>query len=421
MRAFFDRLRASQELIILCGTTFLVMTGQGVVSPVLPLYAKDFGVGATMVGLTLTVFAVARLIVNVPAGMIADRYGRRILLVGGPLITSVGMIGSGQAGGIWELLVWRFVAGAGSAFYMSGAMIYLIDIAPPALRTRYVATNQWALAVGVALGPGIGGLVGDAYGLAVPFYVVGVLAIFTAVYAGVRLPETRGNAVETTGESVDPPMSTWAFATSRRFMLVAFASATIFMTRAGTRATLMPLHADDALGWGPAEIGVVFTVTGVMTLFTLMPSARAADAIGRRNVICFSGLAAGLGALLTSIFVSPAGFVVGNVVMTLGTGTAGPAPAAYVADIAPPEKRGIAVALYRSSGDVGFLVAPPLLGLLAEATSLTTALWVGGVIVAVGGIVFYVGSLGDPAAGRGIDEEHAAAVGTSGRSTSGTG
>jgi MFS family permease len=399
VQTIFQRLRASEELIVLCSTTFLVMAGQGVVSPVLPLYAKDFGVSATMVGLTLTVFAVARLIVNVPAGIIADRYGRRVLLVGGPLITSVGMLGSGQAGGIWELLVWRFVAGAGSAFYMSGAMIYLIDIAPPLKRTRYVATNQWALSVGVAIGPGVGGLVGDAYGLSAPFYVVGVLAIFTSIYAAFRLPETRGMAHDHAHTSSAPSMSTWSFATSRPFLLVAVASATIFMTRAGTRATLMPLHADDALGWGPAEVGVVFMVTGIMTLFTLMPSARAADAIGRRNVICFSGITAGLGAIVASAFVSPAGFVAGNVVMTLGTGTAGPAPAAYVADIAPPDKRGVAVALYRSAGDVGFLTAPPLLGLLSEATSLTTALAVGGVIVAAGGVVFFVGSRGDPAAG----------------------
>ena len=401
MRSIIARLRASQELIILCSTTFLVMAGQGVVSPILPLYAKDFGVSATMVGLPLTVFAVARLIVNVPAGLIADRYGRRILLVGGPLITSIGMIGSGQAGGIWELLVWRFVAGAGSALYMSGAMIYLIDIAPPMLRTRYVATNQWALSVGVAMGPGIGGLVGDAYGLAAPFYVVGVLAIATAIYAALKLPETRGEATKEAAAAGEAPMSTWQLATSRRFLLVAIASATIFMTRAGTRATLMPLHADEALGWGPAEVGIVFTATGIMTLFTLMPSARAADAIGRRNVICFSGIVAGVGAIIAGAIVSPAGFVIGNVVMTLGTGTAGPAPAAYVADIAPAEKRGIAVALYRSAGDVGFLAAPPLLGLLSEATSISTALAVSGVIVAAGGVVFYVGSRGDPAAGRG--------------------
>jgi len=377
------------------------MAGQGVVSPVLPLYAKEYGVSAAMVGLTLTVFALARLVFNVPAGMIADRFGRRILLVGGPLLTSVGMFGSGQAGSIGELLVWRFVAGAGSAFYMSGAMIYLIDIAPPQKRTRYIATNQWALSVGVALGPGIGGVVGEAYGLSMPFYVVGVTAIVTAVYAGIRLPETRGANTDHEPSSGDGAMSTWAFLISRRFLLVAMATAAIFMTRAGTRATLMPLHADEALQWGPAEIGVVFTVTGVMTLFTLMPSAWAADAIGRRNVILFSGVVAGAGAVLVGTFSGAVGFVIGNIVMTLGTGTAGPAPAAYVADIAPPGKRGMAIALYRSAGDVGFLAAPPLLGLLSESTSLQTALIVGGAIVATSGVLFFLGSHGDPAAGRG--------------------
>jgi MFS family permease len=398
--SFFRRLRESQELIILCGATFLVMAGQGVVSPIVPLYAKEFGVSATMVGLTLTVFALARLIVNVPAGMIADRFGRRILLVGGPVITSIGMFGSGQANDIWELLVWRFIAGAGSAFYMSGAMIYLIDIAAPAARTRYVATNQWALSLGVALGPGIGGVVGEAYGLAAPFYLVGVLAIITAIYAGLRLPETRGTVIAEDHSSVGPPISTWTFLISRRFLLVAFVTASIFMVRAGTRGTLMPLHADAELGWGPSEIGVVFMATGLLTLFTLMPSAWAADAIGRRNVMLFSGLLAGLGALVVGGFTSSIGFMAGAVIMSLGTGTSGPAPAAYVADIAPPEKRGLAIAMYRSSGDVGFLAAPPLLGLLSEATSLSAALIVSGVIVAAAGIVFFLGSTGDPAAGR---------------------
>lgn len=387
---------------MLCFATFLVMAGQGVVSPVIPLYAKDFGVSAAAVGLTLTVFALARLIVNVPAGIIADRYGRRILLVGGPIITSVGMIGSGLSDSIGELLVWRFLAGAGSAFYMSGAMIYLIDIATPEQRTRYVAINQWALTVGFALGPGIGGLVADRYGLSVPFYVVGAMGIVTAIYAVIRLPETRDQAVAEEAEAEGEPMSTWTFVVSRRFLLVAVASATIFMTRAGTRGTLMPLHAEDALGWGPAEIGIVFTVTGAMTLFTLMPAAWAADHISRRFVVGFSGVVAGIGAMLAGVIVSPVGFVLGNVVMSLGTGTAGPAPAAYVADIAPPGKRGMAVALYRSAGDVGFLAAPPLLGLLAEATSLSTALGVGGVLVAAGGLVFVVGSRGDPAAGRSV-------------------
>ena len=172
-----------EQLLVLCFATFLVMAGQGVVGPVLPLYASNFGVSTSVVGLTLTVFALARLILNIPAGIIADRCGRRVLLVGGPVLTSIGMFGSGLATGIGSLLMWRFVAGAGSAFYMSGALIYLIDISPPNRRARYVATNQWALSVGVAMGPGIGGLVAERWGLAAPFYLVGVLAVFAATYA----------------------------------------------------------------------------------------------------------------------------------------------------------------------------------------------------------------------------------------------
>ena len=59
----------------------------------------------------------------------------------------------------------------------------------------------------------------------------------------------------------------------------------------------------------------------------------------------------------------------------------------------------MAVALYRSAGDVGFLVAPPLLGLLAETTSLPTALSVSGVLVAAAAVVFMFGTANDRAAG----------------------
>ncbi|MGA0239523.1 MAG: MFS transporter [Acidimicrobiales bacterium] len=393
--------RHNQELVVLCGATFLVMAGQGVVSPIIPLYASDFGVSATMVGLTLTVFAFARLILNVPAGLIADRYGRRVLLVGGPLLTAIGMFGSGQADGIWVLLAWRFVAGAGSAFYMSGAMTYLIDIAPPEKRTRYVATNQWALSVGVALGPGVGGLIANAYSLSTPFTVVAVLAVVTSIYAAFRLPETRDRALEEQAAAeAAPPVSTWAFVRSTPFLLVGLSTMTIFMTRAGTRGTLMPLHASEVLGWGPAEVGLVFTLTGLLTLTTLLPAAWAADHIGRRSVVLFSGVFAGLGAILAGSLATPVGFVLGNIVMSLGTGTAGPAPAAYVADIAPPGRRGMAIAMYRSAGDLGFLAAPPLLGLLSEVTSIGFTLGVGGTLAAVGGIVFFVGSLRDHRAGK---------------------
>ena len=363
------------------------MAGQGVVGPVLPLYARDFGVSATMVGLTLTVFALARLILNIPAGLIADRFGRRVLLIGGPILTSIGMFGSGFAGDIWSLLIWRFVAGAGSAFFMSGALIYLIDIAPPDLRARYVATNQWALSVGVALGPGIGGLVAERWGLAAPFHLVGVIALFAAVYAVFRLPETRrSSSPERKDES--PAREAARIARSGPFLAIAFVTGTIFMTRAGTRATLVPLHADETLAWGPGELGLVFTVTGVMTLFTLWPATWATENIGRASVILFSAMTAALGTFVIGSSSTPMWFVLGNVILTLGTGTAGPAPAAFVADLFPERLRGLGVGLYRSAGDVGFVLGPPALGWLSDNASMSVAFQTAGCLVGAAGVYF---------------------------------
>ena len=363
------------------------MAGQGVVGPVLPLYARDFGVSATMVGLTLTVFALARLILNIPAGLIADRLGRRVLLIGGPILTSIGMFGSGFAGDIWSLLIWRFVAGAGSAFFMSGALIYLIDIAPPDLRARYVATNQWALSVGVALGPGIGGLVAERWGLAAPFHLVGVIALFAAVYAVFRLPETRrSSSPERKDES--PAREAARIARSGPFLAIAFVTGTIFMTRAGTRATLVPLHADETLAWGPGELGLVFTVTGVMTLFTLWPATWATENIGRASVILFSAMTAALGTFVIGSSSTPMWFVLGNVILILGTGTAGPAPAAFVADLFPERMRGLGVGLYRSAGDVGFVLGPPALGWLSDNASMSVAFQTAGCLVGAAGVYF---------------------------------
>ena len=363
------------------------MAGQGVVGPVLPLYARDFGVSATMVGLTLTVFALARLILNIPAGLIADRFGRRVLLIGGPILTSIGMFGSGFAGDIWSLLIWRFVAGAGSAFFMSGALIYLIDIAPPDLRARYVATNQWALSVGVALGPGLGGLVAERWGLAAPFHLVGVIALFAAVYAVFRLPETRrSSGPELKDES--PAREAARIARSGPFLAIAFVTGTIFMTRAGTRATLVPLHADETLAWGPGELGLVFTVTGVMTLFTLWPATWATENIGRASVILFSAMTAALGTFVIGSSSTPMWFVLGNVILTLGTGTAGPAPAAFVADLFPERMRGLGVGLYRSAGDVGFVLGPPALGWLSDNASMSVAFQTAGCLVGAAGVYF---------------------------------
>lgn len=114
----------NQTLLILCATTVVVMMGQGIVSPVLPLYAHSFGVGTAMIGLTIAVFGAARLVVNLPAGFLSERYGRRLLLFGGPAVTALGSLFSGFAPDFWWLLGFRFVAGAGHVPHLDDPALF---------------------------------------------------------------------------------------------------------------------------------------------------------------------------------------------------------------------------------------------------------------------------------------------------------
>jgi MFS family permease len=388
-------LREARELLLICVSTVLVMAGQGVIAPVLPLFARSFGVGAAEVGLTLSAFAAARMVLNIPLGILSDRRGRRVLLVTGPLVTAVGMIGSGFAVGIGDLLIWRFVAGAGSAMYMTGAQVYLVDISTPANRARFIGTNQGALLLGVSVGPAVGGLVAEGFGFRAPFFVVGVAALFASLYAFVGLPETRhlvdsgddeGAGGGDGATSAGRPWVRLLFSVD--FLAVALVTMSIFFTRTAARQTLMPLLAADEFGFSPGGLGVLFTVLSVVTLLGLAPAALIADRLGRKWAIVPSGLVVAVALAFMASVDSTTWFVTSAVVMAAGNSIAGPAPAAYVADIAPASLRGLAMGMYRTSGDVGFVVGPPLLGAIADVTSIGTGLIANGVLVAVAAGVF---------------------------------
>jgi MFS family permease len=304
---------------------------------------------------------------------------------------------------------------------MTGAQIYLIDISVPANRARYVAVNQGALLIGVSLGPGLGGLVAEVAGLRAPFFVVGVASGIAALYSWLRLPETRGTleaddahphpvgdrATAPAGDnapataSVSRGRQAWRFAMSRNFVAVGLVTMAIFTVRTGHQATLMPLLATERFELGPAGIGVIFVLSGLVGLVLIGPAAWIADTYGRKQAIVPTGLFAAAGMVVVAAAPTVALLVLGSMIMAVGSGVAGPAPAAYVADIAPVELRGVAMGMYRTSGDLGFLVAPPVVGWLADATSIGTAMVVNAAFVAAASIWFLVAATEPRRAGAG--------------------
>lgn len=84
---------AKKEILFLCGSSMAVMLGFGIVGPILPQYVLTFNVSYTLAGLVISAFPLARILVNFPAGILADRIGRRRPLLLGISIVTLGALG----------------------------------------------------------------------------------------------------------------------------------------------------------------------------------------------------------------------------------------------------------------------------------------------------------------------------------------
>jgi MFS family permease len=378
------------------GQTFINMLGAGIVGPVLPLYAKSFGVGAAMVGLLMSAFGIARIPVNVPAGSLAERIGRKPLLVIGPLIMGVSALLTGLSNSYGQLLALRLLQGVGSAIQMTASMIVMADISTAADRGRTMSLYQGSLLLGTSVGPVIGGFAGEHLGLQAPFFIYAALTLCAAAWAHFAVNETRGMGIEQEAPAValgaPSRSSTWRdglrLLRSRDFVLVSLVTLTVFFTRTGSQNTVLPLLGNARFDIGPAKLGYAFTLIALVNLLTINAAGVICDRYGRKPAIVPSCLVCGLGLISFTLGHSYAHFLLSCALLGVGTGIGGPAPAAYVSDLALPGGRALAMGVYRTVGDLGISVGPVLLGWISDQFSYGSALWTNAIMFVVVGLAF---------------------------------
>ncbi|HEX2281700.1 MAG TPA: MFS transporter, partial [Thermomicrobiales bacterium] len=280
-------LRNNEMLLTLSAMQIIITLGFGMIAPVLPLYARTFGVSTALVGLLITSFGVARLFTNLPAGRLADRIGRRPLILTGPILTGIGAILAGFAPTFWLLVGARFVQGLGSAMSATVSMTVLADISTPETRGRTMSVFQGSLLLGASIGPAIGGALAGLVGLRGVFFVYAVSAFGVAIWARFRVVETLGTAsggTEGRQKSGREPLgkgATMSLLMNASFLAVAFVSIAIFFTRTGARATIIPLIGADRLGLSTIGIGNVLTIAAVLNVLALPIAGWSIDRYGR--------------------------------------------------------------------------------------------------------------------------------------------
>lgn len=343
--------------VVLC-----LLIGMGMVFSILAVYVQSLGAPSSMVGVMLACFGGARLAVNLPAGIASERFGRRVVMLGGLGVLTVGSFGAAATTDIALLLVCLFAQGAGTSAFVTAALAAVADLGTPETRMRDMAAYQGAQLGGVSIGPALGGLTVAYGGFTAVFVLQGVMVVLALALLA------RSTAIGT-ARSMTPPDAPAARTRARLpagAIGLAVVTYGVFFTRIAATWVLMPLLARDNLGMGVAAIGLLLTLGAVANFVVLPFSGRLTKRIGRTAVVIATNLMtiASLVAL-AGVHSVPVLWVTG-VLLGATSGLAAPTLSAITADAAPPGQLGAAMGFMRTLTDLGIVSGPILTGIVVD-------------------------------------------------------
>jgi MFS transporter, DHA1 family, multidrug resistance protein len=350
---------------------FLVMAGAGLVLPILPLFARSFGVGYGAVGLLVSAYGLARLIFDLVAGPIVDWFGERVTAVGGLAVIALGSALTGIASSFGIAVVTWAAAGVGSAIALAALYTRVLRVVPTQQMARTLGIFYGAFNTGFVAGGAASGLIADRFGLAGPLLANAVVVTLAAVLWLALIPAV-GRAGPAAGRTAppggSPPPDRGAGGNLARLLrtpglvpVVVTNFAYLWMV-AVVFDTLVPLFASDVLGLSTVGIGVVFAVALAAEFVVLYPAGSVADQRGRKPVLVPA--LAGLAVATAAVGWAPTPLLLGVLLAVLGvmSGAAGVPPGAMLSDVAPTQASGTAVGVFRFCGDLGFTLGPLLAG-----------------------------------------------------------
>lgn len=342
---------------VLWATVAIDLVGFGIVLPILPLYARRFHASPLEATLLVAAFSAATFVCSPMWGRLADRCGRKPVLIVSLVGTALGSLCTGLAGGLTLLFIGRLVDGVSGAS-VSVAQASVTDLADPGDRPRLFGLLGAAFGVGFVVGPAIGAL-SALVGPRVPFVVAAVIAGVNALVAVRRLPETRTRPPAEDGPVVDrSPFG--AFRTPGVPSLIAV-SALALVSFSAFEATFA-LFGRARLGFGLGSSAAAFAVVGAVIVGVQVGLvSRVVRCLGEPRTLGVGLLldAAGLVALAPArswALAAPA-----LLLLTVGQGLVQTTMTSTLAGRADPSRRGEVLGAQQSAGGLA-RVGGPILG-----------------------------------------------------------
>lgn len=372
----------SRNFIFVCLSGFLYFGSFYLLLPTIPQFVDSLGGTTSQIGVVMGSFTMASVVLRPYFGKLADRYGRKKIMLAGAGCFALLFALYAQVQNIIPLYALRIFHGIAHGSYLAASYAYVADLAPLKRRGEVMGVYGVANVVAMALFPAWGSMIITNTHDFSRLFLYSIITAAAAFLAAFCIDEIKPE------EHQKQVVSIWEVARQPAVLVASltfFTAATVY----GTVITFLPVYAPKQ---GVNNFGIFFTTYAIFTLTSRIIAGKLSDRYGRRKVILpFLTLLAAATFLLPFLKSVPLLVVIGGC-FGLGFGAFMPALNAFVVDKTLPHERASALAFFTAFMDVGITAGAVLLGIVGEYWGYGTMYGVGGILVCLGIILFAVGS-----------------------------
>ncbi len=373
---------SSRRAILIVAITAIALETAllGLIAPLLPEIERRTGAGDAALGLALAAYAMPIVVVSIPTGRLADRIGRRPLLLGGLALTGAGSLLIAFSSSLGVLLVGRAVQGLGSTGSWIAALALVSDLARPGRKGEAIGFALAANSFGAIAGPALGGIVGGGISFEAPFLAVAGIAAAMIAAGVLVLPRAGGERADRTAEPTALGML------GRPTVLVPAAVAVAGAAFIGMIDFTVPLDLDRRFGTAATTIGLLFAGAALLDAFASPIAGRSGDRRGRWPVVIAGAFVIGVAGLVLAAAGSVPGATLGLALFGIGTSIVFAAAVPWLDEGFGEGDRGLAYGGLNLVFAIGYTGGPLLGGGLLAAGSADAAYLVMAVVGLSGGL-----------------------------------
>ena len=382
-------MKYSPFILLCCTGLFAIFSSTISKSPVLPIFTAYLGADPSGVGFIASVSAFTGVVMSIPAGILADRLGKRRMLVFSAIIFSTAPFLYLFVTNIWQLALIRLYHGLATAIFIPVSMALVSDIFKKE-RGEKIGWFSTSTLAGRFLAPLVGGSIIGALvfnpgiSFKVIYLVCGIAGIITLLLS-FKIPDTAEIKKET--RSWQETFRVFRTVISNRGIVITSAVEAAILFAYGTFETFLPLYSLK-MGLSAYEVGI-FLSSQVITLAIMKPlMGKFSDRHGREQQIFFGALTGSLCIGSFSLFNSFIPLLFLSILFGFSLSVVTSATSAFIADLSVAEGRGSAMGILGSIMDIGHTTGPLVSGIIAAFFGISKSFIGASLVLVVAAFIF---------------------------------